>query len=103
MEFDNIKKAVFIPYWKNGFLEEMNSNGRFGDITEMALITTEVSEAIEDLRQKEINKEHLAEECADIVIRVMNFCNRKKIDLEKAIIDKNEINSKREFRHGKAI
>ena len=103
MDFDRLKQLVFKHYYQKGFFQEMNEHGRFGDITELALINTEVAEAIEEIRQKEINKDHLTEECADIVIRVMNFCNRHNIDLQKAIINKNDINEKREFRHGKAI
>lgn len=103
MEFRQVKEMVYIPYKQNGHLKEMQDNGKFGDMVEVALISTEVSKALEVLREKIVDEHHLAEECADIFIRLANFCNRKNIDLEKAIIEKNYYNSKRDYKHGKDV
>lgn len=76
----------------------------------LMLITTEVSEAFEEVRKgKEINETYYADngkmegvpsELADIVIRVMDLCEHYGIDLEKAIIEKHEYNKTRPYKHG---
>ena len=65
----------------------------------IALMQSELSEALEDLRKG--NDKHVGEELADCVIRIMDFCEARGIDLEKEIIRKIEINKGRKFKHGK--
>lgn len=67
----------------------------------LALIHSEVSEALEALRTGETELEK--EELADIVIRVMDYCGGKGIDLEAEILDKMDRNEKRGHKHGKAF
>ena len=75
---------------------------RISDIAEVGLINTEVSELLEDIREdKKLSVQ--ANECADIVIRVMNYCNRKGIDLEREILHKHRINMLRGKLHGKVV
>ena len=47
-----------------------------------------------------LNREKLAEELADIVIRVFSFCSLNDIDLENAIIEKMKVNQLRPALHG---
>jgi NTP pyrophosphatase (non-canonical NTP hydrolase) len=101
MNFKELMDLVFQEYVANGFADKFTENKEFDDLVEMALITTEVSEAIESLRNNDLPE--LGYECADIIIRVMNFCNRKGIDLERFILLKNNVNMKREKYHGKKI
>jgi NTP pyrophosphatase (non-canonical NTP hydrolase) len=118
MQFDAIQYMVFQEYKKNGYLESWTFlNNKLShlyidkvqtifDLAEIGLINTEIAEAQEILRESNIfiNKQHvLGLELADIVIRVMNFCSRKGINLESAIIEKHEINFKRDKLHGKKI
>lgn len=42
-------------------------------------------------------------ELADCVIRIMHFCDKHNIDLEKAVEMKMTYNDRREFRHGRAF
>jgi NTP pyrophosphatase (non-canonical NTP hydrolase) len=49
------------------------------------------------------NKDEIAEELADIVIRVMSYSGGNNIDLEKAILSKIEKNKGRERLHGAAF
>jgi len=99
MEFSEIQKLVYSEYKKNGFEEEFNKHDAIGDIAELGLITTEISEAIETIRYSNTRK-HLCFELADIVIRVLNFANRKGINLEFFIQQKNDINQQRNKFHG---
>jgi NTP pyrophosphatase (non-canonical NTP hydrolase) len=58
-------------------------------IEKIALIHSEVSEAMEAYRHKNMNgKDGMAEELADIVIRVLHLAGVYNIDLEKEIFNK---------------
>ncbi len=67
----------------------------------LMLVVSELAEATEALRCG--NNENLAEELADAVIRIADFCGGFGIDLESAIEKKMEANSKREYKHGGKI
>lgn len=62
------------------------------------LVASELGEACEAIRHGD--KENLAEELADIVIRIADFCGWYDIDLEKAIAEKMEKNRNRPYKHG---
>ena len=66
--------------------------------SKLALIHSEVSEALEAFRSK--NRENFLEELADTVIRIMDVTHGLGLDLGKAIIDKLETNRSRGYRHG---
>lgn len=65
----------------------------------LMLMVSELGEACEGLRKDDWK--NVAEELADTVIRVMDFCEARGIDLEKEILKKVEKNKKRKYRHGK--
>jgi len=79
------------------------------DIAEIGLMGEEIGELIEAIRkdypliveEKIKDVTSVGEECADIVIRVMNFCNRKDIDLQEEIEKKHKYNKTRKKLHGK--
>ena len=81
---------------EHGWWDEERS---FGDL--IALVHSEVSEALEDYRKG--NNEHIPEELADILIRVFDMCGYYGYDLEKAVIDKIEKNKGRPYRHGNKV
>ena len=67
--------------------------------TLIALIHSELSEALEADRCD--NKEQVAEELADVVIRVCDLCGGLEVDLEAAIRDKMAKNAAKPRLHGK--
>ena len=67
----------------------------------MGLFVTEVSELMEEIRDAKMEK--YGEEGADIVIRLLNYFNRKGIDIEPYILAKHEKNLKRGKLHGRKV
>ncbi|TYS68677.1 nucleotide pyrophosphohydrolase [Sutcliffiella horikoshii] len=66
--------------------------------TQLALIHSEVSEALEADRKG--TEEEFAEELADICIRVFDTAGSKGIDLQHHILRKMELNKHRPYKHG---
>lgn len=64
----------------------------------IALITSELSEALEAYRKGD--KANFAEELADAFIRLLDLAHPLGIDLATEVIEKLEKNRKRGFRHG---
>lgn len=67
--------------------------------TMIALIHSELSEALEAHRQG--NMDEVAEELADVFIRMGDLCGGLNIDIETAILKKMEKNRSRPRLHGK--
>jgi len=93
------KNAVEHGFWK----------GEVNDGERMALIHAEISEALEALREgnpssnKIMEFTNLEEELADAVIRIMDYCFGKDLDIAGAILAKIEYNRSREYMHGKSF
>lgn len=79
----------------------------------IALIHSEASEALEELRKKTVltqvfltpegKPEGFASELADIIIRVADLAGYLGIDLDNVVADKMAYNATRKMRHGKAF
>ncbi len=101
------KTSVEKGWWHddNGIIVNRN----IGEL--LALIHSEVSEALEDwrngkpinvmtLRAKDGKPEGFPSEMADIFIRVADMCGHFKINLESALEEKLAYNKTRPHRHG---
>lgn len=99
MHLSQIQKILFIEYKENGYFDMWNTHGfdsqdkKIRDIAELGLITTEIAEAIEIVRQfwreesqESIKFSDLGFECADVIIRTLNFMSRKELNAEKIIL-----------------
>lgn len=78
----------------------------------LALIHAETSEALESFHEHgleginavpQAGTDSIAEELADIVIRVLDLCGCYGIDIEHAIAIKHEYNKRRPYKHGGKI
>lgn len=89
---------------------------------DIALMHSELSEALEDFRDGKLPHELLYEtpiglkttpepnmrckpvgipsEMADVIIRVLHFCGKHGIDIERAVEEKMAYNASRPFKHG---
>lgn len=85
-----------------GFWDKERNKGEL-----IALMHSELSEMLEAIRHGNSVSEHIstlsseAEEAADLAIRLGDYCEGNKIDLEKAIKLKMKFNKNRERLHGK--
>lgn len=91
-----IRKINEANGWKVTKPEDWNDTYKIPAI--LCLIHSEVSKALEDFRKD--NREHFAEEIADVMIRCLDLCAGQNIDIEKEILAKLEKNKLRGFRHG---
>jgi len=109
------KHEHLLGFISGGMLKQLQN---ISDVGEVGLINTEVSELLEIIRKQEkIVNEAIANdvspipnpinmmglECADIVIRVLNFCSRKNINVSDYIVKKHEINLQRKKLHGNLV
>ena len=89
---------------KHGFWDPKPEFG-----TSVALIHSEMSEALEEVRAgraaiwygENEKPEGYAVELADAIIRICDLCGDMNVDLEKVIELKMEYNASRPYRHGK--
>ena len=115
-EFQELQTAIYKNAIIHGFWDSIVDIHI--KIEKLALIVTEVAEAIESVRKGEDNIKssdkfvlsdaeldltYMEEELADIVIRTMDFAEHQKIDLWKAINAKHNYNITRPFKHNKKV
>lgn len=67
----------------------------------LALVHSEVSEALEELRATKFDTKKFGEELADVVIRVLDIGEHFGIDIYMEVVKKHEKNIKRPYKHGK--
>ncbi len=72
----------------------------------IALMHSELSEALEALRNPGRKDKHLPDvdpvgvELADTVIRILEFCEANQINLQHCILEKMKFNETRSYKHG---
>jgi NTP pyrophosphatase (non-canonical NTP hydrolase) len=72
--------------------------------TKLALIHSEVSEALEALRSNDVNAiPNMTEELADAIIRICDLAGEMGLPLSYTILQKTKKNIERPYKHGKGF
>jgi NTP pyrophosphatase (non-canonical NTP hydrolase) len=102
--FMNFAKEIHELAIEKGWWEDEEER-RFPEIA--ALIHSEISEALEEYRNSSPNlyfhddkPEGLGIELADAIIRILDYCARTQIDIDKCLEIKHNYNKTRPYRHG---
>lgn len=99
MQYESWKGAA-----EKGFHTSLdNFPEREQTLIRLALIHTEVSEATQEAKRHGITSssaDRIAEELADVLIRVGDLAGCLKVDLEEAVVGKLKKNSLRPFKFG---
>lgn len=70
-------------------------------LSQLAKIGCEVGEAVQEIQRKGIHADELAEELADVIIRVCDLAGYLEINLGRAVEKKMQFNATRPRKHGK--
>jgi len=89
--------------WYDGYVKT--------DVEVMMLVVTEVAEVVEELRKHDAQEYYLkgdkpegyGTEVADTIIRLLDWCAYKNIDIQAIIDAKLTYNKTRGFKHGKVL
>lgn len=99
--FASMQKQVHQNAINHGWHDTPREDG-----TALAMIHSEVSEALEELRKGNPLDTHIPEytgaeaELADVIIRIMDLAELRGWDITKAIVAKHNFNTKRPYKHG---
>jgi NTP pyrophosphatase (non-canonical NTP hydrolase) len=102
--FNLVSREVNRISHEHGFWDEKRNDGEV-----IALIHSELSEALEALRDNNPTSKRLVqftsveEELADAIIRIMDYAWGNQLSLARAILAKMEYNEGRDFMHGKSF
>ena len=111
-DIDELKKVIYANAEAKGFWDFEKVTGiSLGVViaTKLALVHSELSEALEAIRTKKTTDDKLpgfdplTVEIADTIIRLLDICGRYNLDIAEAILTKHGFNTARERLHGKVI
>lgn len=107
LELENeVHSCAKLHGWWSSYKGAAPDPEAFNKAEKIALVHSELSEALEGLRQGNQSSDHIPEfsqveeELADVIIRVADFAAAYEYDVAGAVIAKAAFNRTREFRHG---
>ena len=106
-EINFLSQEAYHTAKRNGFHENDGQSSQVG--MALALIHSEISEALDALRSGNPPDKHLTQyssfevELADAVIRILDLAGSQDMDIGGAILEKMKYNSSRPYKHGKSF
>ncbi len=103
-DFNEQQRINFKINMEHGFEPDHDADYNVGE--KIALMHSELSEALEYLRKDNGPSDHIPdfsgaeEEFADVIIRIMNTAQRLHLRVAEAMIAKQAFNAARPFKHG---
>jgi len=99
-EINDLAEEIYTNAVNKGWWIKERNDGEM-----IALMHSELSEALEYLRNGNKDSDHIptsgvAEEMADCIIRILDYCAGRKIDIGEAIYLKLGFNVNRPIKHG---
>jgi NTP pyrophosphatase (non-canonical NTP hydrolase) len=112
MTFSEIQSKVANTAKEHGFWDVDAVNDPASVDRKLMLIVGEIAEAHEEWRKGNVETyynqtesgakpEGLFPELADAVIRILDLCEQMGVNLEPVLLEKDEYNEKRPYKHGK--
>lgn len=100
---NSMAEEAFTTSKEKGFHDSDIDNTDAMTLARVALVHTELSEFVDELRKPSPDEYELALELADVLIRVGDLAHHMELDLGEAVVTKMEKNKSREYKHGKRI
>ena len=100
--FNAVQRQVYQTAVEHGWYEDAS----FNDGEKIALMHSELSEALDALRHGDLPDSHIPEfrgteaELADVIIRIMDYAQHKGLNVAGAIVAKAAYNDDRPYKHG---
>jgi NTP pyrophosphatase (non-canonical NTP hydrolase) len=100
---NDLAQAIYANATDKGFHEGDDPDCPYQLLARCALITSEVSEIVEEARLPEVDWDKVNEEIADVIIRALDLAHSLHLDIGAAVVAKMKKNEARPYKHGKRV